>query len=212
MLVSLSAKATERDELFRSAIDAMYPKLVETRRELHRHPELSNQEERTARFIALRLKELGLEVKTGVGIHGVVAMLKAPGNPNGRCVAVRADMDALPIVEAGDKPYRSETHGVMHACGHDVHMTCALGVAELLSKHRDQLKGDVKFLFQPAEEAMPATYVGDWGAKLMVAEGAMENPKPAAVFGLHCSPCRLPRLGLKPVSNCRWSSVSLDMR
>ncbi len=189
------SRANDRDELFRTEIERMYPSLVETRRELHRHPELSNQEERTARLIALRLKELGLEVQTGVAVHGVVALLKATHNPDKRCVAVRADMDALPIVEAGDKPYRSETHGVMHACGHDVHMTCALGVAELLSKHRDQLKGDVKFLFQPAEEAMPATYQGDWGAKLMVAEGAMDNPRPQAVFGLHCSPLSAPKEG-----------------
>ncbi len=142
----------------------------------------------------MRLKELGLEVKTGVGIHGIVAMLKASGNTNGRCVAVRADMDALPIVEAGDKPYRSETHGVMHACGHDVHMTCALGVAELLSKHRDQLKGDVKFLFQPAEEAMPATYVGDWGAKLMVAEVRWRTQSQTLCLVCTVRPCLLTRL------------------
>jgi amidohydrolase len=95
-------------------------------------------------------------------------------------------VDALPIRELNDKPYRSQNVGVMHACGHDVHTTVALGVAELLAKHRDRVKGTVKFLFQPAEEAMPATFKGEWGAKLMVAEGALENPKPDAIFGLHC--------------------------
>jgi len=145
---------------------------------------LSNEEVRTAKLVVDRLKELGFtDIQTGVAKHGVVAMLK--GTQDGPCVAVRADMDALPIKELRSVPYRSQNPGVMHACGHDVHVTCALGVAELLSKHRDLVKGSVKFLFQPAEEAMPATFTGDWGAKLMVAEGVMENPKPAAGFGLH---------------------------
>jgi amidohydrolase len=163
----------------------MYPKLVETRRDIHMHPELSNEEQRTAALVAERLRALGLEVRTGVAKHGVVALLK--GAQEGPCVAVRADMDALPINELRNVPYRSRNPGVMHACGHDVHTTVGLGVAELLAKHRDRVRGSVKFLFQPAEEAMPATFKGDWGAKLMVAEGAMENPKPSAVFGLHSS-------------------------
>jgi len=176
---------TARDNLFASSVQEMFPKLVETRRDIHAHPELSNEEERTAALVAARLKELGLEVKTGVAKHGVVALLK--GGQEGPCVAVRADMDALPIKELRSVSYRSQNSGVMHACGHDIHTTVALGVAELLSKHKQQVRGTVKFLFQPAEEAMPATFNGDWGAKLMVAEGAMENPKPAAVFGLHCT-------------------------
>jgi len=176
--------ADTRDAVFQKSIEEMYPKLVEIRRDIHRHPELSNEEERTAKLVADRLKELGFtDIKTGVAKHGVVALLK--GAHDGPCVAVRADMDALPIKELRSVPYRSQNPGVMHACGHDVHVACALGVAELLAKHRDRVKGSVKFLFQPAEEAMPATFQGDWGAKLMVAEGAMENPKPAAVFGLH---------------------------
>lgn len=180
------AQAPSRDAVFKGAIDEMYPRLVETRRDIHRNPELSNEEKRTAALVADRLRVLGLEVKTGVAGHGVVALLK--GSRPGKCVAVRADMDALPIRELGDTPYRSQKVGVMHACGHDVHTTVALGLAELLSKHRDRLAGSVKFLFQPAEEAPPATFKGDWGAKLMIAEGAMENPKPDAVFGLHCAP------------------------
>jgi len=175
----------KRDALFAQSVEEMFPKLVETRRDIHAHPELSNEEERTAALVADRLRTLGLEVKTGVAKHGVVALLK--GGQEGKCVAVRADMDALPIKELRSVPYRSKNPGVMHACGHDIHTTVALGVAELLAKHRDQVKGSVKFLFQPAEEAMPATYKKDWGAKLMVAEGAMANPKPDAVFGLHCT-------------------------
>lgn len=181
---ALLSAADTRDATFQKSIEEMFPKLVEIRRDIHMHPELSNEEERTAKLVVDRLKELGItDIKTGVAKHGVVAILK--GAHDGPCVAVRADMDALPIKELRSAPYRSQNPGVMHACGHDVHVTCALGVAELLAKHRDQLKGSVKFLFQPAEEAMPATFKGDWGAKLMVAEGAMENPKPAAVFGLH---------------------------
>lgn len=184
LAATAGAAAETRDAVFQDSIEAMFPKLVEIRRDIHMHPELSNEEERTAKLVADRLKELGLtDIKTGVAKHGVVAVLK--GAQDGPCVAVRADMDALPIKELRSVPYRSQNPGVMHACGHDVHVTCALGVAELLAKHRDMVKGSVKFLFQPAEEAMPATFKGDWGAKLMVAEGALENPKPAAVFGLH---------------------------
>src|SRR5690606_36042771 len=152
----------------------------------HANPELSNEEEKTAAYVAERLKELGLEVQTGVAGHGVVALLK--GEKDGPCVAVRADMDALPIKELKAIPWRSKNPGVMHACGHDVHTTVALGVAELLSKHRDQVKGSVKFLFQPAEEGMPVDFKGEWGAKRMVTEKVLENPRPAAVFGLHCRP------------------------
>ena len=185
LLLATPALAAEtRDAIFQKSLEEIFPKLVEIRRDIHMHPELSNEEVRTAKLVADRLTELGFtDIKTGVAKHGVVVLLK--GGQDGPCVAVRADMDALPIKELRSVPYRSQNPGVMHACGHDVHVTCALGVAELLSKHRDLVKGSVKFLFQPAEEAMPATFEGDWGAKLMVAEGVMDNPKPAAVFGLH---------------------------
>ncbi len=179
------AEEPARDAIFAKSVAEMFPKLVEMRRDIHRNPELSNEEARTSTLVADRLRALGLEVKTGVAKHGVVALLK--GGQPGKCVAVRADMDALPIRELRDTPYRSQNVGVMHACGHDVHTTVALGVAELLVKHRDRVKGTVKFLFQPAEEAMPATFKGQWGAELMVAEGAMANPKPDAIFGLHCT-------------------------
>ncbi|MCI0606784.1 amidohydrolase [bacterium] len=174
-----------RDAKFHADIDAMFGLLVETRSDFHMHPELSNQEERTGEIISDRLRALGLEVRSGVAGHGVVGLLK--GGKPGPVIAVRADMDALPIQENRDVPYRSKNPGVMHACGHDVHMTVALGVAELLTKHRDELPGTVKFIFQPAEESLPADYPGDWGAKRMIREGALENPKPAAIFGLHSS-------------------------
>ena len=167
------------------AAEALRAKLVEQRRDFHMHPELSNREERTARVVAERLKALGLdEVKTGVGRHGVVALLK--GAKPGPVVAVRADMDALPINETIDVPYKSRTPGVKHACGHDVHTTVELGVAEVLSGMRDEINGTVKFIFQPAEEGPPTGEEG--GAPLMIKEGVLENPKPAAIFGLHTEP------------------------
>jgi amidohydrolase len=121
------------------------------------------------------------DVKTGVGKYGVVALLK--GSKPGPCVAVRADMDALPIQETIDVPYKSLVPGVKHACGHDVHTTVELGVAEVLSKMRDQISGSIKFIFQPAEEGAPAGEEG--GAGFMIKEGALENPRPSAIFGLH---------------------------
>jgi amidohydrolase len=181
-----AADPSARDGRFDRSVEALFPSLVEVRRDIHRNPELSNQEERTAKVVAERLRKLGLEVKTGIGGHGVVALLR--GGKDGGVVAVRADMDGLPIQEAGGRPYGSTRAGVMHACGHDVHVTAALGVAELLMKHRDDVKGTVKFIFQPAEEGMPVDFKEDWGALRMLREGALENPKPQAIFALHCTP------------------------
>jgi amidohydrolase len=174
-----------RDQRVAAAAEAMRAQLVTQRRDLHMHPELSNREERTARVVAERLRALGLtDVKTGVGKHGVTALLV--GGKPGPVVAVRADMDALPIQEVNDVPYKSQTPGVKHACGHDVHTTVELGVAEVLSRMRDEVRGTVKFIFQPAEEGAPAGEEG--GAKLMIKEGAFDNPRPQAVFGLHTEP------------------------
>jgi amidohydrolase len=164
-----------------AASEALAPKLAEMRRDLHEHPELSNQEERTSRIVAERLTALGLEVKTGVAGHGVVALLR--GARPGPVVAVRADMDALPIQEAGDVPYKSQVPGVMHACGHDVHTTIGLGTATVLAGLRDRLPGTVKFIFQPSEEAWPDGTPA--GAAKMIQEGVLENPRPLAIFGLH---------------------------
>jgi amidohydrolase len=174
-----------REQRIAQAADALRPQLVAQRRDFHMHPELSNREERTARVVAERLKALGLdEVKTGVGRHGVVALLR--GAKPGPVVAVRADMDALPIQEVNDVPYKSQTPGVKHACGHDAHTTVELGVAEVLSKMRDEINGTIKFIFQPAEEGPPTGEEG--GAPLMIKEGALDNPRPQAIFGLHTEP------------------------
>src|SRR5205809_3300470 len=173
------------DQQIAAAAEALRPKLVEQRRDFHMHPELSNREERTSRVVAERLRALGLdEVKTGVGKYGVVALLK--GSKPGAVVAVRPHMDALPLQETIDVPYKSLTPGVKHACGHDAHTTIELGVAEVLSKMRDQISGTIKFIFQPAEEGAPQGEEG--GASLMVKEGALENPRPSVIFGLHTMP------------------------
>jgi len=176
---------TEREQRVAQAAERLRAQLVAQRRDFHMHPELSNREERTARIVAERLKALGLDdVKTGVGRHGVVAILK--GGKPGPVVAVRADMDALPIQENIDVPYKSLNAGVKHACGHDVHTSVGLGVAEVLSKMRDELRGTIKFIFQPAEEGPPAGEEG--GALLMIKEGVLESPRPVAIFGLHVMP------------------------
>jgi amidohydrolase len=180
-----SGDAGPRDRRIASAAESLRGQLVETRRDFHMHPELSNREERTSRVVAERLRALGLsDVKTGVGRYGVTALLV--GGKPGPVVAVRADMDALPIQEVNDVPYKSQTPGVKHACGHDVHTTVELGVAEVLSKMKDEVRGTVKFIFQPAEEGAPPGEEG--GAKLMIKEGALENPRPQAIFGLHTEP------------------------
>src|SRR5215212_5518455 len=180
-----SVDAGPRDQRVAAAAEALREQLVAQRRDFHMHPELSNVEERTARVVAERLRALGLtDIKTGVAKHGVTALLV--GGQPGPVVAVRADMDALPIQEVDGRPYKSQTPSVMHACGHDVHTTVELGVAEVLSKMRDEVRGTVKFIFQPAEEGAPAGEEG--GAKLMIKEGALENPLPAAIFGLHTEP------------------------
>jgi amidohydrolase len=174
-----------REEEIARAAESLRAKLVEQRRDFHMHPELSNREERTARVIAEKLRALGLdEVRTGVGKYGVVALLK--GKLPGGVVAVRADMDALPVQETIDVPYKSRNEGVKHACGHDAHMTVQLGVAELLSTMRDRIHGSIKFIFQPAEEGAPSGERG--GAQFMIEENALENPRPSAIFGLHVMP------------------------
>jgi len=165
------------------------PTAIEIRHRIHQNPELSNREEKTAALIAEYLHGLGLEVQTGVARHGVVALLKG-GRP-GPVVAVRADIDALPVTEATNLPFASKVRttymgqdvGVMHACGHDVHTAVQLGVATVLTAMKADVPGTVKFIFQPAEEGVPAGEEG--GASLMVKEGVLQNPRPQAIFGLH---------------------------
>jgi amidohydrolase len=164
---------------------SLQPKVVETRRDIHRHPELGYRETRTAGLVADRLRALGFdEVRTGIGVTGVVGILKG-GRP-GRVVAIRADMDALPIPELIDVPYKSTVENVKHACGHDAHVAIALGVAEVLSRLRAQVPGTVLMLFQPAEEGDPDG--GRTGALRMLDDGLFASPKPGAIFGLHVLP------------------------
>jgi amidohydrolase len=168
---------------------AVQSKLVEWRRYLHQHPELSNREFKTGEFVANHLKALGLEVKHPVAKTGVMAILK--GARPGPVIALRADMDALPIKERTDVPFRSTAMGefmgdsvpVMHACGHDSHIAILLGTAEILSSMKNQIAGTIKFIFQPAEESPPPDEEG--GAPLMIKEGVMDNPKVDVIFGLH---------------------------
>ena len=154
--------------------------IIKIRRTVHANPELSYKEYETARLVAQKLRTLGFAVRTGVGGTGVVGLLE--GARDGHVVGLRADMDALPITESVDVPFKSKRPGIMHACGHDTHVSMLLGAAMLLAKHRDELYGQVKFLFQPAEEAG-----GRGGAKPMIEDGAMNNPKVDYVFGLHIS-------------------------
>jgi amidohydrolase len=167
------------------AVAGLGARLVETRRDIHRHPELGFRETRTAALVAERLRALKFDaVRTGVGVTGVVGILK--GGKPGKVVAVRADMDALPIPELNDVPYKSTVADVKHACGHDAHVAIALGVAEVLSQLRAQIPGTVLFLFQPAEEGDPDG--GRTGALRMLDDKVFASPVPSAIFGLHVLP------------------------
>lgn len=154
--------------------------IIKTRREIHERPELAYHEEATAKLVADILQDLGIKVTRGVGGTGVLGVLKTPRD--GKVVALRADMDALPLEEMTDVDFKSKNRGVMHACGHDTHVAMLLGAAKLLADHKDELNGTVKFLFQPAEE-----HGGRGGAKPMIEDGVMKNPKVDYVFGLHIS-------------------------
>ncbi|NDG39219.1 MAG: amidohydrolase [Betaproteobacteria bacterium] len=187
-----------------SAAQALQAQIVDWRRDFHQHPELGNREFRTSAIVAEHLRKLGFdEVRTEVAHTGVVGLLK--GGLPGPVVALRADMDALPVAEEVDLPFASKVRtdwngeqvGVMHACGHDAHTAILMGVAEVLAGLRAGLRGSVKFIFQPAEEMPPEGE--DGGAKMMVEQGAMDNPRPAAIFGLHVT-SRLPLgvIGYRP--------------
>ncbi len=191
-LLTLTSNVALGDELrvrLDRLADQLEPKVIAWRHDFHRNPELGNREIRTAGIVAEHLRRLGFEVRSGVAHTGIVALLE--GGKPGPVVALRADMDALPVTEESGVPFASKVRtiwagketGVMHACGHDTHVAILMGVAEALAAVKDQLPGTVKFLFQPAEEGPPPGEEG--GAALMVRQGAMQNPKPDAVFGLH---------------------------
>ena len=180
-------------EAVATAVEAVTPRVVTWRRDLHANPELGFAETRTAGVVADHLRALGLEVRTGVGKTGVVGILR--GARPGRTVALRADMDALPVLEATGLPFASTATGsymgatvpVAHACGHDAHVAMLMGAAEVLAGMKDQIAGTVVFIFQPAEEGAPPGEPKG-GAALMVEEGALEDPRPDAIFGLHVLP------------------------
>jgi amidohydrolase len=184
-------------------INDVEPKVIEWRRDFHQNPELSNREFETSKKIAAFLKSLGLEVQTGIAHTGVVGILN--GNKPGPVVALRADMDALPVTERTPVPFASKViseyngieTGVMHACGHDTHIAMLMGTAEVLSKMKNEINGTVKFIFQPAEEGNPDGEEG--GAKLMVEEGVLKNPDVDVIFGIHIDAfLNIGQIGYKP--------------
>lgn len=202
------------------ASSSIEDKIIKWRRHIHQYPELSNRETKTAAFVADHLRSLGLEVTTGVAHTGVVALLKT-GKP-GPVIALRADMDALPVTERNDLPFASREKtiyndvetGVMHACGHDAHVAILMGVADILVRYKKDLRGTIKFIFQPAEEGPPAGEEG--GAELMVKEGVLENPKVDVIFGLHVQSIRkMGQIGYKPagmMAASDWFSIRVKGR
>ena len=206
MLLLSSAGASAQNDLSARVdqqADSLEEQVIAWRRDIHEHPELSNREVETAKKVAQHLQNLGIEVQTGVAHTGVVGILK--GGLPGPVVALRADMDALPVTERVDVPfaskvtteYNGEEVGVMHACGHDTHVAILMGVAEVLTSLKDELKGTVKFIFQPAEEGAPEGEEG--GAEMMVKEGVMTNPDVDVVFGLHInSKTPVNKIGYRP--------------
>ena len=202
LALATPAAAQTFDAQVFAAAKAVQPKVVTWRREVHEHPELGNNEVRTARLVADHLRKLGIEVRTGVGKTGVVGVLKG-GRPGG-VVALRADMDGLPVQEQTGAPfaskvtttYNGQTVHVAHACGHDAHVAILMGAAEVLAGMKDKIPGTVVFIFQPAEEGPPVGEEG--GAPLMIKEGALKNPAPSAIFGLHVVPGEAGALAWRP--------------
>jgi amidohydrolase len=199
-----AAAAQITDGQITAAVERAAPQLIELRHDLHRHPELSNRETRTAGVVARELRRLGLEVREGIARTGVVGILR--GGQPGPVVGVRADMDALPVTEATELPFTSVARteylgretGVSHACGHDIHVAVALGVAEVLAGERERLAGTVMFIFQPAEEGAPPGEEG--GAPLMIKEGVLRDPAPAILLALHTN-------GDHPDENGDWEQL-----
>jgi amidohydrolase len=168
-------------EKIKSLSLAFHEETIQNRRHLHAHPELSFEEEKTAEFVLEKLKEIGVKTKSGIAGTGIEVIIEGK-NPTKKTVAIRADLDALPIIEESDKPYKSKNPGVMHACGHDVHTSSLLTSIKILNEVKEDFEGTIKCIFQPGEEVLPG------GASLMIKEGILENPKPASIFGQHVMP------------------------
>lgn len=168
-------------DVIRKKAETYFPDVQAIRHHIHSNPELSFEEYNTAAFISEKLTEYGIEHETGVAGTGVIGLIKGK-NPDKKCIALRADMDALPIQEANDVDYKSKNDGVMHACGHDVHSSCLLGIARILNDLKDEFEGSVKLIFQQGEEKHPG------GASLLIKAGVLEKPKPEAIFALHVYP------------------------
>src|SRR5688572_1106883 len=186
-------------EKIKSLSQAYSKEVVDFRRHLHANPELSYQEFNTVKFVAQTLRSFGIEPTEGIATTGLVAEIKGK-NPGKKTIALRADMDALPITEANDVSYKSKNNGVMHACGHDVHTSSLLGTAKILNELKDQFEGTVRFLFQPGEEKNPG------GASFMIRDGALKNPSPVAflvnMFFLFCLPEKL-----DSAKACTWRAA-----
>ncbi len=216
-LAQVNAKLQTKIEQMAAAIE---PRMIEWRRDIHQHPELGNREFKTAAKIAEHLKSLGMEVQTGVAHTGVVGLLK--GGKPGPVIALRADIDALPVTERNSLPFASKEKtvfngqetGVMHACGHDTHVAVLMATAEILAKNVSELKGTVKFIFQPSEEGPPAGEEG--GADLMVRQGVLENPTVDVIFGLHINSITpLGRITYRPAGTMAasdWFSIKVKGR
>ncbi len=217
LALSVSGFATDLKGEADAATAKIMPQVIQWRRHLHQHPELSNREFNTSKLVAEQLRKLGLEVRTGIAKTGVVGILK--GGQPGPVIGLRADMDALPVIERVDLPFKSlekaeyngQMVGVMHACGHDSHVAMLLGTANVLAGMKDKIKGTVVFIFQPAEEGPPAGEVG--GAEVMVKEGVMDNPKIDAIFGIHINAqTEIGKIGYKPgaaMASSDWFSIKV---
>lgn len=168
-------------ELIKEKAHQYKDEVIEIRRYLHQNPELSFEEFNTSKFVCKKLDEFGIEYEKGIVKTGIIGLIKGV-NPNSKITALRADLDALPIFEENNVPYKSLNEGVMHACGHDVHTSSLLGAAKILNDVKDQFEGTVKLIFQPGEEKLPG------GASLMIDEGVLENPSPESVIGQHVFP------------------------
>ena len=179
-------------ETIKALSNAYHKDVIAIRRHLHQHPELSYQEKETGLFIAQKLEEYGIPYEHGIADNGVVGLIHGR-NGSDKVTALRADIDALPILEANDVPYKSKKEGIMHACGHDVHTASLLGAARILNEVKDQFDGTIKLIFQPAEERLPG------GASIMIKEGVLENPSPSTIFGQHVHPpLEVGKIGLRP--------------